>query len=66
MKVMRKRMIEMRRKSAKVAVPVVFRPRYAYGTTPTNYYGDVMTETVKKLRGENPYAEERTARDFRF
>ena len=57
---------EAEEKSAKAAVPVVFRPRYAYGTTPTNYYGDGMIETVKRLRGENPYAEERTARDFRF
>ena len=25
-----------------------------------------MTETVIRLRGENPYAEERTTRDLRF
>jgi len=44
----------------------VNRPRYAYGTAPKNYYGDGMTETMKRLRGENPYAEERTARDLIF
>jgi len=44
----------------------VNRPRYAYGTAPTDYFGDGMTETVKRLRGENPYAGDRTARDLRF
>ena len=49
-----------------VAVPIVFRPRYAYGTAPTNYFGDGITGTVKRLRGEDPYSEPRTARDLMF
>ena len=48
------------------AVPIVFRPRYAYGTAPTNYFGDGITGTIKRLRGEDPYSEPRTARDLMF
>ena len=46
--------------------PIITRPRYPFGLAPTNYFGDGMTNTVKRLRGENPYAEARSARDPRF
>ena len=46
--------------------PVMNRPRYPFGHAPTNYFGDGMTETVKRLRRENPYAEARNAIDPRF
>ena len=46
--------------------PVITKPRYPFGRAPTNYFGDGMTETVKRLRGENPYAEARSDRDLRF
>jgi len=46
--------------------PVITKPRYPFGRAPTNYFGDGMTETVKRLRSENPYAEARSARDPRF
>ena len=46
--------------------PVITKPRYPFGRAPTNYFGDGMTETVKRLRGENSYAEARSARDHRF
>ena len=46
--------------------PVITKPRYPFGRAPTNYFGDGMTETVKRLRGENPYIEARSARDHRF
>ena len=45
---------------------VITKPRYPFGRAPTNYFGDGMTETVKRLRGENPYVEARSARDHRF
>ena len=32
--------------------PVITRPRYPFGRAPTNYFGDGMTETVKRLRSE--------------
>ena len=46
--------------------PVITRPRYPFGRAPTNYFGGGMIETVKRLRGENPYVEARSARDHRF
>ena len=46
--------------------PVITKPPYPFGRAPTNYFGDGMTETVKRLRGENSYAEARSARDHRF
>ena len=46
--------------------PVITKPRYPFGRAPTNYFGDRMTETVKRLRGDNPYAEARSARDLSF
>ena len=46
--------------------PIITRPRYPFGRALTNYFGHGMTETVKRLRGENPYTEARTARDTRF
>ena len=46
--------------------PVITKSRYPFGRAPTNYFGDGMTETVKRLRSENPYAETRSARDLRF
>ncbi|RLN07656.1 putative copia-type pol polyprotein [Panicum miliaceum] len=49
-----------------VEPPVINRPRYAFDRAPTNYFGDGMTETIKRLRRENPYSGPRTARDPRF
>ena len=46
--------------------PIITKPRYPFGRAPTNYFGDGMTETVKRLRRENPYAEARNAIDPRF
>ena len=46
--------------------PVITKPRYPIGLAPTNCFVDGMTETVKRLRGENPYAEARSARNLRF
>ena len=46
--------------------PIITKPRYPFGRAPTNYFGNGMTETVKRLRDENPYAEARSARDHRF
>ncbi|RLN09539.1 hypothetical protein C2845_PM11G06520 [Panicum miliaceum] len=45
--------------------PIINRPRYPFGRAP-NYFGDGMTETVKRLRRENPYNEHNSARDARF
>ena len=46
--------------------PVITKTRYPFGLAPTNCFVDGMTETVKRLRGENPYAEARSARNLRF
>ncbi|RLN03651.1 hypothetical protein C2845_PM13G17720 [Panicum miliaceum] len=46
--------------------PVINRPQYPFGSAPTNYFGDYMTETVKRLRKENPYNEPKIAIDARF
>ncbi|RLN09265.1 hypothetical protein C2845_PM11G18380 [Panicum miliaceum] len=45
--------------------PVINRPRYPFGRAPINYFGDGMTETVKRLRRKNPYTKPKIARDAR-
>ena len=46
--------------------PIITKPRYPIGRAPTYYFGDGMTEIVKRLRRKNPYSETRSARDPRF
>ncbi|RLN29558.1 putative copia-like retroelement [Panicum miliaceum] len=49
-----------------IELPVINRPRYPFERAPTNYFGDGMPETVKRLRRENPYNEPKSAIDARF